>query len=754
MKSLPLLPVLIPTIYAFLIAFIPLVSLETNAQNANHFSLETEKSITIVRTETPPTIDGILGDEAWSQAAVISDFLQSKPLEGAEPTERTEIYLLYDDNMLYIAGRFWDSEPERIAAGTLRHRWNRLGDDDRIAVVLSPYNDQRSGYKFETNANGVKHEAIYQNVSQNLPAWDTIWDAASSINEEGWVTEMAIPFKSISFDSNNNAWGMNFSRAVRRKNEEITWVSRNRTYNPSITGQVNGFVDLDQGVGLDIVPSISFKERKNFRVPSSTSDITPSVDLFYKITPSLNGALTLNTDFSSAEVDSRQVNLTRFGLFFPEKRRFFLQDTDIFEFGRIGGNTWDNNPATTQATRQNARPFFSRKLGLSNNGQPVDLKFGGKLSGRIGRWSLGSLLIRQAEFEDVDASNIFVSRASASVLDESAIGIIVTNGDPRSNLSNSLVGLDFRYLNTRLPGGHTLEADAWLQQSNTEGVDGDEHAFGINVQIPNKSGLRGGITLKEIGRNFNPALGYVNRKNVTEKNAAIGYTHIVTGGFLDNVYTGIGVQQFDSLEEGLETRIVVLRPLEAQSRSRDKIAIRYYSTDESLAIPFQIYTDPSDPSREITIPKGRYSWDETRIDFSTGGHRKFAGSLTYRTGNFYSGEREQISSNITWKPTRHFTLKLAYKYNEIELPQGNFETRLTSLTTEIPFSTNLSWFNLVQYDNISETVGLNSRLHWIRQDGREIFLVLNHNVIDLDRDNRFHSALADLSLKINYTFRF
>ncbi|MEE3196992.1 MAG: carbohydrate binding family 9 domain-containing protein, partial [Pseudomonadota bacterium] len=247
MKSLPLLPVLIPTIYTFLIVFIPLVSPETNAQNANHLSLETEKSITIVRTKTPPTIDGILGDEAWSQATVISDFLQSKPLEGAEPTERTEIYLLYDDNMLYIAGRFWDSEPERIAAGTLRHRWNRLGDDDRIAVVLSPYNDQRSGYKFETNANGVKHEAIYQNVSQNLPAWDTIWDAASSINEEGWVTEIAIPFKSISFDSNNNAWGMNFSRAIRRKNEEITWISRNRTYNPSITGQVNGFTDLNQG---------------------------------------------------------------------------------------------------------------------------------------------------------------------------------------------------------------------------------------------------------------------------------------------------------------------------------------------------------------------------------------------------------------------------------------------------------------------------------------------------------------------------
>ena len=228
----------------------------------------------------------------------------------------------------------------------------------------------------------------------------------------------------------------------------------------------------------------------------------------------------------------------------------------------------------------------------------------------------------------------------------------------------------------------------------------------------------------------------------------------MTGKFLDYVYAGIGAQQFNSLEGGFETRLIVLRPLEIQSRSRDKINIRYYSTDESLSKSFRIYTDPSDLSREIVIPKGRYSWNEARINLSTGGHRKLAGSFSYRVGNFYNGEREQISSNITWRPTKYFTFKLAYTYNDIELPQGNFETRLTSLTTEIPFSTNLSWFNLVQYDNISETVGLNSRLHWIQQDGREVFLVLNHNVSDLDRDNRFHSTLADLSLKVNYTFRF
>ena len=287
------------------------------AQGADS-GVEVMKSIRMVPTDTPPVIDGRLDDAVWSHAAVVDDFHQSQPIEGADPTERTEIYLLYDEDALYIGGRFWDSEPNLIAAGTLRHRSLRLGDDDRLAVVLSPYNDRRSGYKFETNANGVKHESIYQNVSQSLSVWDTIWDVASTTISDGWITEISIPLKSISFDPENDTWGINFSRAVRRKGEEISWVSRNRSYNPSIVGLATGFTGLQQGLGLDVVPSVALSRRRVFDPSGDTSKTRPSLDLFYKVTPSLNGALTLNTDFSATEVDSRQVNLTRFNLFFPE----------------------------------------------------------------------------------------------------------------------------------------------------------------------------------------------------------------------------------------------------------------------------------------------------------------------------------------------------------------------------------------------------------------------------------------------------
>ena len=566
------------------------------------------KSVRMVRTDTPPVIDGRLDDAVWTRAAIVDDFHQSQPIEGAEPTERTEIYLLYDDDALYIGGRFWDSEPERIAAGTLRHRSLRLGDDDRIAIVLSPFNDRRSGYKFETNANGVKHEAIYQNVSQNLSVWNTIWDVASTTGSDGWATEIAIPLKSISFDPELDTWGINFSRAVRRKGEEISWVSRNRSYNPSIVGLATGFTGLQQGLGLDVVPAVALNRRREFAaagdVSGDSSRSRPSLDLFYKITPSLNSALTLNTDFSATEVDSRQVNLTRFNLFFPEQRAFFLQDTDIFEFGRIGGRSSDVNRSVSGPSRENGRPFFSRRLGLSDSGQPVDLDYGGKLSGRIGPWSVGGLAVRQTGFEDVAGSDVFVGRASMSILDESAVGFIVTDGDPRSNLDNSVTGVDLRYLNSRFGNSRMLEADAWFLQSDTEGLSGDDRAFGLGLRAPNRAGLRWGLATKEIQTNFNPALGYVNRAGIRDRIADVGYTHHFRGGPIASWFASIDAQRIELLDGGLQTQVVTITPLEIDSRSRDTVVVQYKSTDEVLIRPFRIYRDSSDPSWQVVIPRG------------------------------------------------------------------------------------------------------------------------------------------------------
>ncbi len=708
------------------------------------------KRAKVTRTTTPPTIDGLLDDAIWLQAEVIDDFHQIRPTDGGVPSERTEIYLLYDDDALYVAGRLWDSEPDRISASVLRHNL-RLGPDDRLSVIIDPFNTGRAGYRFETNANGVRHDMLYQNVSQTNAEWSVIWEVQSQIDESGWSFEMEIPFKTLPFDANIETWGFNFARAIRRRGEEDVWVSRNRSYNPSIVGYVSGFTGMNQGVGLDVVPSISVNQQKRYDPGSTSSDTNPSLDMFYRLTPSLNASLTINTDFSAAEVDDRQVNLTRFGLFFPEKRDFFLNDADLFEFGRIGGRTFNSSIAGTRATRENGRPFFSRRLGLSSSGQPVDLDYGSKLSGRVGPVSIGALAMRQDAFQDVEASSVFVSRVSTTVLDESALGFILTDGDPNSNLDNSLAGVDFRYLNTRFAGGRVLEADAWYQQSDTEGLTGEDSSFGLGIGMPNRTGLRGSLSTKDIERNFKPALGYVNRSNIRDLNADIGYTHFINGDFLLSTYSGLDAQRITFLGGGLQSQTLVARLLELETRTDDSFQARYYAYKEAVLEDFVIYEDQT---REVSVAAGDYSFDEYYVSVSTANFRTVSGSLSFRDGDFFNGTKQNVAMEMTWNQSRNFQLNLSYDWNDIDLPDGRFITRLLGVTTEIIFSSRLSWINLIQYDNVSEVLGINSRLQWVPRAGQEGFIILNHNLQDYDKDNSFNSAFSDLSLKFNYTFRF
>lgn len=711
---------------------------------------EQAKFAQATRTATAPVIDGRLDDEVWQQARVIDDFHQIRPGNGAQPSERTEIYLLYDDDALYVGARLWDSEPEQIAASTLRHN-QRLGADDRLAVIIDPFNTGRGGYRFETNANGVRHDMLYQNVSQTNAEWSVIWEVESRIDEQGWTFEMVIPFKTLPFDPSIDTWGFNFARAIRRRGEENVWVSRNRSYNPSIVGRVAGFSGLDPGLGLDVVPSIAVSQQKTYEPSTTDSETNPSLDVFYRVTPSLNASLTINTDFSAAEVDDRQVNLTRFSLFFPEKRDFFLNDADLFDFGRIGGRNFGNDTASSQATRENGRPFFSRRLGLSSAGTPVDLEYGGKLSGRVGRFSIGTLAMRQDEFQDVEESDIFVSRINANVLEESSLGFIITDGDPNSNLDNSVVGADFRYLNTRFPGGRVLEGDAWYQRSDTEGLTGEDSSFGLGIGMPNNTGLRGSVALKEIEENFKPALGFVNRSNIRDVTANLGYTHFLNGDFVLSAFGGVDLQRITFLDGGLQSETIVGRLLELETQSEDEFVLRYHANREVVGEAFSIYEDES---REVAVPIGDYSFDEISVTVSTASYRTFSGEMTYRDGDFFDGSRRNLGASVTWRRSSSFQMGLNYDWNDISLPGGEFVTRLLGLSTEVIFSSRLSWVNLIQYDNVSELLGINSRLHWIPRAGQEGFLVLNHNLQDLDKDNSFHSSFSDLSVKLNYTFRF
>ncbi len=713
--------------------------------------------VQIVRTDTPPVIDGKLDEAVWKNAAVIDDLRQIRPGDRATPSERTEVYLLYDKDAIYVGARMWDSgAPHEITRNILKQS-SSLAEDDRLAIILDPFNSRRQGYRFEVNANGVRNDMLYQN-NRMQSEWTVIWEAAGDVNEEGWTAEMAIPFKTLPFDPNMESWGFNVSRAIRRRGEEMVWVSRNRTWNPSIVGELSGLRDLDQGIGLDVVPGYSVTHRKSYASSASDWESEPSLDLYYRITPSLSGSLTLNTDFSATEVDERQVNLTRFSPFFPEKRDFFLNDADLFEFGRIGvAGFIETIRSVGRPAQENGRPFFSRRIGLSPLGTPVGIEYGGKLSGRIGAFNIGALAVRQDEFVFADGTRIeptttAVARVTANVLGESAVGFIATSGDPNSNLDNSLIGADFLFLNTQLSGGRSLEAEAWFQQTDTEGLEGEDSAFGIGVRMPNASGLRGGLGLREIEANFFPALGFVNRTDIRDTVADVGYTRVVGGRLLQSIYAGVDGQRVTSLADGdLRTQVIAMRPLELESRGRDKLRFVYTSNDERVVLPFSIY---STSLGTVVVPPGRYSFDDYGFDLVTGPQRTFAGEFRYRTGDFYDGERVNIGGKFAWKQSRYLTLRLAYDWNDIDLPQGRFITRLMSATAELGLSSQLNWINLLQYDDVSEVFGIHSRLVWIPQAGREMFLVLNRNFQDFDKDNSFQSVMSELSAKLNYTFRF
>lgn len=724
-----------------------LVSTYALAQDDPNEILAGQKQVRAVRVATPPLIDGKLDEAVWQAAEPLTDFHQIRPGDGSTPSEPTVVYILYDDNALYIGARMADSEPGLIAAPTIRHGLG-LGGDDRLVVILDPFNTRRTGYRFETNLNAVRHDALYQSVSSFSGDWSTIWDVQTSRDENGWIAEMEIPFKSLPLDPQSENWGFNFGRGIRRRGEEMAWVSYNRTYNPSISGVMTGMRGMNQGMGLDVVPSFSMTQRKNYATGVTDYEEQPSLDAFYRLTPSLNAALTINTDFSATEVDNRQVNLTRFNLFFPERRDFFLNDSDLFQFGNIGGG---GNEAVSRASRENARPYFSRKLGLSQTGAPVDIEYGGRVSGRVGRWNVGTLAIRQGEFGAVDASNLFIGRVSANVLEESNIGMILTDGNPGSNVDNTVVGLDFRYLNTRLGNGRLLEGDAWYQQSDTPGLDGDDAAFGFGVRTPNNTGWRGGAAFREVQQNFNPAMGYVNRVNIRDYSADAGYTHFFGAGFLQTAYAGIDAQRIDEIGGGLQSQAVIFRLLELEANTRDRVELDYQRNREVVQTPFTLY---SEPGREVSVPAGDYEFDEASIGIYTANQRQFSGSLSFTDGDFYAGKRSNINASFAWIQSRYFVLSMSQDWNDIELPQGDFITRLSSLTTQVAFSSTLFWVSLLQYDNLSEELGINTRLQWIPRAGQEGFIVLNYNLEDRDKDNSFRSATSDISVKFKYTFRF
>jgi len=700
-----------------------------------------------VLTADEPILDGRLDERLWQQAIEITDFHEVSPNEYDEPSEDTRFYVVYGKDALYVGARFTDRDPDGIVAKVMRQGDFSEGEDG-LKIILDPFNNGRSGYVFQLTPNGIRGDGLFRNVTDINWDWEAIWDAATTVHETGWTAEIAIPFKTLSFNPANDTWGINFTRTIGRRKEDIGWVSYNRSQNPANSGTITGLAGIEQGLGLDIVMGARVSQSNNFNdfAPDvSETMFEPSLDLFYKPTPSLTAALTINTDFSGTSVDARQINLTRFSVFFPEKRKFFLQDNDIFEFGRIGGPR--ESGAVTQATKESGRPFFSRRIGLSATGETIDIDTGLKLTGRIGRWDYGMLNIQQSEFGAQDSANLFVGRISANVLDESSLGAILTNGNPSASEDNTLVGIDFRYLNTRLSNGKTIAGSVWYQQSDTEGVSGKDSAYGLNFSAPNTEGWSGEVNYRKLEENFNPALGFVSRTDVASWFAKTSYIWRPKNSAFRSISSVAKIQRVDKLNGDFDTQIFSADFITLENHSGDTGTLFTTLYREQLTEPFEI-------SDGVIIPPGQYKWDRFCARGGTGQHRLVRVTGYTCGGEFYDGDRGTVSANVTWRPSKHFKLEAGYRIDDITLPYGDFKTNLATLRADVAFTSTWYWENFVQYDDVSDNLGINSIMRWVPVAGREFVLVVNRDFIDIDEARSFKSQSTDLAAKVSYTFRF
>ena len=693
------------------------------------------RTITAVRVEKGPVVDGRLDDECWKVADDGGPLFQILPYQGVEPSFRTEFRIVYDSEFLYVGVACHDPSPSEIVALEMVHDGN-IESDDHVVIAIDTFLDRRNGYEFMVNPNGARGDAlINDNVNENT-SWDGIWIAASTIDSEGWKAEMAIPFKTVSFDPGVETWGFNLLRGISRLNQEDRWMSSRPdidTYNVAEAGNLAGLKGLQQGVGLDIIPYAL--GRYSYQNDQKDSDFTSEfgADLRYRITPNLTSSVSYNTDFAETEVDARQINLSRFPLFFPEKRAFFLEESGIFSFGGLS----DSSPVL---------PFFSRRIGLSSSGEIVPIVAAGKLTGRVGGFNLGVVNALLEANNGLDMKNAFVGRVSKNVLEQSSVGLIATHGDPNSESENLTVGTDVGYRTSKLWGGDVLQGNAFLLGSFTEGMaNADNKSFGSNLSLGDDL-YNVGAEFYQVEEDFNPALGFLPRKGVRAYFGSFRYRPrpraIESVRQLYFVYLN---SHYTDLSDRLDTASHTLYPLLVSFHSGDSVSARVIGKFDSPEEPFEI-------SPGVIIPPGDYWWPEYRFGIETASKRTIALELDYGLGEFYDGTKQSYSAEIILKPIRYLLFQLEYSLNRIQLPQGDFDTRLASVRIQASLTPDLGWSNFVQYDNISDAVGFQSRITWEFRPGTKAFLVLNQNI---DRDGGDLTWIqSDLTAKVGVTLRF
>ncbi len=698
-------------------------------------SVSGQKSVKATHITISPKIDGLLNDEAWKNITPITEFIQREPQTNQPVSEPTEVYVAYDENFIYI-GMHCYGDPKGITAKEMG-RDVSLGDDDRVQVIFDTFLDKRNGYWFQIGPRGSIGDAIVSENGGTLNKnWDGIWEGRARIHDKGWDAELAIPFKTLNFKKGQTTWGMKIIRNIKRKQEASYWPIANlNTYRFQISdaGLLEGLENITQGIGLDAVPygllGLITKKGNNPKYKANGG-----LDLFYQISPGIKSALTINTDFAQTEVDTRQINLTRFSLLFPEKRDFFLDGANYFHFGIEGD---DSNPYS-----QHIMTFFSRRMGLDSLGTPIPINWGTKITGQAGKLNLGMQYIND---DRSSGNNDFaVARVSYNLGQQSSVGVIGTYGNAVSKGENFTTGFDAHLVTSKFLENKNLSVTMFGVKSNTQNLNGKDLSYGAALSYPNDliSFLAG---FHEIQDNFVAGIGFVPRAGIRES-----YGNLTLGprpgkwGILQ-VFIGLGIDHITDVRNKLLTQSINFKPITVHFNSGDEISLTSTSQYEYLNKSFTMYS-------VYSVPLGTYRFWRHNIDLVSARRRIFWSSLHYGFGNFYNGTRKDITGAFGYKIAVPVYVGVEASQNMVSLPEVSFTAEIYRLNVNFLFSPNITLYNFAQYDNLSKSMGWQSRFRWIVKPGKEIILVWNS--LATDPFERFTITEGSLNFKLKYLYRF
>ena len=721
------------------------------------------KVIRAVRITEKIAIDGSLEEPAWKLALPATDFVQWTPNPGEPSPERSEVRFLYDDDNLYVAFHSWDSDMAHRTVTELKEDFGPT-NSDVATLVIDSLHDRQSGYQFATNAAGAKRDAQISNDGQYNNDWDGVWDVKVRVQEDGWIAEFIIPFKTFRFsNAPTQEWGINLGRKILRRNEDSQWapipVRFRGIGKVSLAGILTGLENIHPGRNLKIKPYVSGGNTQVRSEPLSPTtrliqslgrlkDYDSGVDIKYGVGPSLTLDATLHTDFAQVEVDQQQVNLTRFSLFFPEKRDFFIENAGLFGFGGGGGGTARNTGGggSSTAASGNLSPFYSRTIGLSAAGTPIPIIGGTRLSGKVSGYDVGFLAMKTDKLVARDASgnvasttpsnNYFVGRARRNLLRNSFLGVLLTNRDSTQKGDyNRVYGTDAYFELNK------WQFNGYLLRSDTPGKSGKNQARKLGVAWQDDE-LFLSTEYNSVQRNFNPEMGFLRRGNNAQYSGDFAWRpQLKSSQTIRNLDFGASLDYYEGGNGGIETRTEGMNA-GIQLENNGSINFTSNQTFDRLTEDTRIIS--------VIVPAGDYDYLAHTASFSTNQSRKISGNGEVGWGEFWNGNRQSFGGGLGLTPNYHLSVDMSFSHNDVELPNGSFTTDLVGMRVVYAFTGRASLNAFVQYNADTHQVSSNIRFNFIHHPLSDLYLVYN------DRRDTANAQLMERSfiLKVTNLFDF